>query len=236
MHRVRALQEWAETDDADLKASIKRLFTPLFPGPQLRINFRQIAEPLRSDLLNPEAQPEPASFRQLLDTPGHVLELSLQTEQQLRTTLVQYAANRVDALAVTRIEVEGPFEALNKGMRVADLPGTHDVNTSRALAATDFVSRCSHVWVATKAQRAAAETNYRELLRRQLRDNRFSNAALVLTQADQMTPLGDESEGGSVIMSHASLLVFGFLGVVRNFSAQRNKRDDKLIPPPAPRC
>lgn len=92
---------------------------------------------------------------------------------------------------VEKVRVQGPFQALNQGIVLVDLPGLNDPNAAREAATRRHLAEAQFVWVVFNMKRALTRDVFDflregDLLRRLYIDGRTDSLVLIGTASDDV--------------------------------------------------
>ncbi|MEZ5377298.1 MAG: dynamin family protein [Acidimicrobiales bacterium] len=138
----------------------------------------------REDLIEPE------EIRDAFDRGVHVIEA--EEDSYFRDMLAKYLSSDYSFWPIVkRVRVQGPFEKLEDGAVLVDLPGLNDPNQAREEATKDYLRSARFVWVVFNMKRALTRDVFDflrdgDLLRRLYMDGRTGSLHLVGTAADDI--------------------------------------------------
>ena len=88
---------------------------------------------------------------------------------------------------IRKVVLHGPWNCLNTGACLVDLPGVRDANAARAKVSEQYLQNCNQIWVVAPIKRAVDDGTAKELLgeqfkRRLLMDGQYGNVSFICTQ------------------------------------------------------
>ena len=141
-----------------------------FYGTSISITAEALAQPGASDALIASLM-EGASARGL----GSEIFLQASDEAEFARLVRPYVDSSDDAdggalwPVVQRVTLHGPFSLLSTGLRLYDVPGTHDENAARASVMKSVISQASAVLLTSNIRRACNDKSAKDLLPLSLR-------------------------------------------------------------------
>lgn len=129
------------------------------------------------------------------------IQFSCNSANELRLEVSQYLTAKGQYWPIVETcVIEGPFESLNHGAELVDLPGLNDPNEAREELTRSFLESAKFVWVVFNMKRSLGKDltqvlESRDLLNRLLAGGRLSTLTFVGTHSDDVSSINPEDFG-----------------------------------------
>ena len=160
-------------------------------GPEQFDKFMQSGN--RSDLIEPKEVTKAFS--------DVTIKFTRSTSDELRQEVGMYLTSKGVFWPIVRTcLIEGPFESMNHGSELVDLPGLNDPNEAREQLTRTFLETSKFVWVVFNMKRSLGKDltqvlESRDLIGRLLVGGRLSTLTFVGTHSDDVSSVNPEDFG-----------------------------------------